>query len=739
MRLVPWLRFSPTLTGLALLAAFLALRVVNPPAVGQLRNLTFDTFQRWKPRIETKFPVRVVDIDEKSLEEIGQWPWPRDVLADLITRLGEAGAVTVAFDALFAEPDRLSPDRIAQSLPGLDDATRAALAAQPSNEQLMANAMLRVRVVLGEVGGPALRPDASKRSSRIAVVGTGRNPIGVLTGYPAVITNRPEIDAVAAGRGLFAFEAERDGVVRRVPAALAVGSVMMPSLSVETLRVATNTPTILLRNDAAGIESVTIAGIVLPTDRRAHMWLHFTPHLPARYLSAADVLAKRVPADAVRGRLVIIGASAAGLFDRRATPLEAAMPGAEIHAQALENMLGGSLLTRPHNVAGPELLIVLVTGLGIILAVPRLGSLRVLLLGLSVLGALWGGAWYLFASHRLLIDPSFATVSSLVVFAALAFTNYAREEKQRSQIRNAFARYVSPSLVEQIVRQPDRLKLGGETRELTVLFSDVRGFTGLAEQFRNDPQGLTAFMNRLLTPLTTAILDQRGTVDKYMGDAVLAFWNAPLDDAGHAGHACLSALEMLARVDQLNAGRRTEAEASGIPFKPVVIGIGINTGTCTVGNMGSDLRFDYSVLGDSVNVASRLEDLTKAYGVSALAGCETARQAAGVVAMLPIDVVRVKGKSEPEEMYVILGARTLVDDPGFQSLSAAWGALRASYRAQDWTACGAHVAACRQADTASRLAGPLAHYESRLQRIADGFVLPADWDGVWTLEDKDRV
>jgi adenylate cyclase len=728
-------RFGPRALGLALLLAFCALRILDPGPVETLRHWTFDLFQRLKPRVETKLPVRIVDIDEKSLAELGQWPWPRTTLATLLDRLADNGAVTVGFDVLFAEPDRLSPSLIAPTLPGLDAVAREKLAALPTNDRVMANAMRRVRTVLGEVGDVGITP-GSASVARSSVATLGGDPSAFITSYPGLVRNVAELDVAAAGRGLFSFRAARDDIVRTVPGVLSAGGVLRPSLAVEMLRVATNTPTILVRRDTAGVSNIVIGGVDVPVDRRGQLWLHFTPHMPARYLSVADVIAGRVPAEAVRGRLVILGASAAGLFDRRATPLEAAMPGAEINAQAIENMISSATLIRPHNAIAPELLAMLIGGLALIWLIPKAGARPSLALGSLLILTLWIGCWLLFSRNRVLLDPSLPSIAVLAIFSLMAFENYTREERQRVQIRGAFSRYVSPDLVAQLARDPAKLVLGGETRELSVLFSDVRGFTAISEQFKDDPRGLTHFMNRLLTPITDAILGQSGTVDKYMGDAVLAFWNAPLDDAAHATHACQAALDMIGRLEALNAVRHEEATQAGTDHLPIVIGIGINTGACTVGNMGSDARFDYSALGDSVNLASRLEALTKSYGLATLVGAETARQAAGEIYAIPVDTVRVKGKSKPEDLYTLIGPSSLARDPDVVRLAQSVADMRTAYRAQDWARVEAHIASGRLADADRRLGGLLDMYARRITSATARTRLPPDWDGVWTFDDK---
>ncbi len=290
-------------------------------------------------------------------------------------------------------------------------------------------------------------------------------------------------------------------------------------------------------------------------------------------------------------------------------------------------------------------------GLAIIIAAPMLSAITVIALGAILIAGLIALSWFYFVTYGLLIDFTYPLISSWLIYLVLTFVNYLREQKQRQQIRSAFGFYLSPHMVEQLARSPEKLVLGGEERRMTILFSDVRGFTTISEHYKDDPQGLTRLMNRFLTPLTNAIIERKGTIDKYIGDAIMAFWNAPVDDAEQEANACDAALEMLARAEALNVELKREADANGGPYMPLRIGIGLNTGPCVVGNMGSDFRFNYSVLGDTVNVASRLEARTKDYRLPMVIGSRTAEKAKQKFATMEIDLIQVKGKKQPEAVY----------------------------------------------------------------------------------------
>jgi adenylate cyclase len=376
--------------------------------------------------------------------------------------------------------------------------------------------------------------------------------------------------------------------------------------------------------------------------------------------------------------------------------------------------------------------LILVGGLLIIWLVPAIGARWTVLLFALVTGISLGTSWYLFAEHRILFDAGFAVASMLVLYVLLTYAGYAREEAGRRQVRNAFSHYLSPAMVEKLAENPSRLSLGGEKRDMTMLFCDVRGFTTISEQF--DAEGLTRLINKLLTPLTDIILRGQGTVDKYMGDCIMAFWNAPLDDADHARHACLAALAMNAEMVPLNERLAAEASAEGRPHLPLKIGIGINSGEVVVGNMGSDQRFDYSVLGDQVNLASRLEGQCKTYGVDIVIG-ENTRQKAPDLAFLELDLIKVKGKTTAVRIHSLLGDETVRQSETFTALSGRHAEMLAAYRAQRWAAARNAIALCRDLCSGYDLGGVYALYEERINVYATNPPGLA-WDGVFTATSK---
>jgi len=723
---------------IVLLFALIPLRVIDPPPLQEVRLRSFDLFQVLRPREQQALsPVVIVDIDEASLKEIGQWPWPRTVVADLVSKLKDRGAVAIGFDIIFAEPDRMSPAVAVESFRGLDDETRSKLASLPSNDEVLADAMKRARVIVGQSGSPLSQPrsDAEKAlQTGFAIIGPDPTPL--LVTFKGLLRNVPLIEQAAAGRGVLSIDPDRDGIIRRVPVILTAQDVLVPSLAMEMLRVVTGSGAIQVRADEAGVQSVGVRGLAVPTDNRGRVWVHFNKIDRERsYVSAKDLLQGRLPPDRVRGRLVLVGTSAIGLFYIKTTPVDAAMPGVEVHAQILESVLTKAQLAPVPDAIGAEIVIAVLLGLAIIVAAPALSPTVVVVLGAAMVAGLVGLSWYLFAMHSLLLDFTYPLMSSWLIYLVLTFVNYFREQRQRQQIRSAFGYYLSPHMVEQLARSPEKLVLGGEERRMTILFSDVRGFTTISEHFKDNPQGLTQLMNRFLTPLTNAIIERKGTIDKYIGDAIMAFWNAPVDDAEQEVNACDAALAMQERAVELNAELKQEAETGGGTYMPLRIGIGLNTGPCVVGNMGSDFRFNYSVLGDTVNVASRLEARTKDYRLPLVIGSRTAERAQEKFTTMEIDLIQVKGKKEPEAVFTVLGRSALKDDPHCTELRALNADMLVAFRKQDWDGALALIERCRSAANGLDVAGLYDMYVERISTYrADP--PPPDWDGVYEAESK---
>lgn len=741
-RLKTWRRWFTKKFGFArlvclgLLIGFAALRVWDPPPVQEVRLRTFDMFQLLDPRHKTVRPVTIVDIDDKSLARLGQWPWSRTRIADLILNLTNLGAVAIGFDVVFSEADRLNPDLVADQMRYLDDATRARLRELPSNDQILSDAIKRSRVVLGETGQQRVTSEIDKTLPFTGVATVGEeNGERYLFEFPGLLRNVPVIEKVAAGRGLFSIPTERDGLIRRVPMIMRAQGQTMPSLSLEILRVVTGTPTLLVRTEKTGVRAIRIKGVEIPTDENGQLWVHYARQDPSIYVSAADVLDNNVPPDKIRGKLVLVGTSAVGLNDIKTTPVSRAMPGVEVHAQVLESVLTGAAISRPNYALGLELIVAMFIGILVIIFTPNLGPVRLVLAGATFAAILVGTSWFFYAQYRYLIDFTYPLLSTTAIYLTFIFASFVREQRQRVQIRGMFAQYMSPELVEQLAQSPEKLKLGGEEREMTIMFSDVRGFTSISESYKHDPQGLITLMNRFLTPLTNVIREHRGTIDKYMGDAIMAFWNAPLDDIKHEINACEAAVGMLEKIDEVNREREREAADGGHAYIPLNVGIGLNTGIGVVGNMGSDKKFNYSVLGDSVNLASRLEGQTKEYGFPIIVGSRTALAVKDRFAILELDFIMVKGKSEPEVIYAIAGREDVMHSAAFQRLRNITIEMLGCYRGRDWQGALDAIERGRRSEDADTLEKLFRLYEARIKDYQAN--PPAqDWSGAYALLTK---
>jgi len=721
--------------GLVLTATLILIRIWDPLPLQEIRLRGFDLYQNIKPRDSSVRPVVIVDIDEDSISAYGQWPWPRTLIADLLTKLYQLQSVAIGFDIIFPEPDRSSPKEAAKHFRSIDEATREQLSRLPSNDDILAQVIAQGRVVLGQSGTHTVKGRSNEALPETGFAIVGPDPTPYLVAFPHLLRNLPGLERAAAGRGLFSIGTERDGIVRRVPIIMKVDDRIIPGLDFDLLRVATGSGAILIRTDEAGVRSVAVPGLELPTDKNGRIWIHFSRHERSRYVSAKDVIEGTVTPDQFAGKLVLVGTSAIGLLDVKTTPVDSAMPGVEVHAQLIEGALTGSLLSAPSYAVVIEMLGAVVACTALSLLAPLATALTLFLSATFAAIVFIAGSWIAFSRYQTLFDATFPLMAMALVYVSLILIGYFREQLDRRRIRSAFAQYLSPTLVERLANSPNQLVLGGEDRVMTVLFSDVRDFTTISETYKDNPHGLTTLMNRFLTPLTNAIIARTGTIDKYIGDAIMAFWNAPLDDLDQEANACHAALDMLERVDGLNKAREREATVSGLPFVPIKIGIGINTGRCTVGNMGSDLRFQYTVMGDTVNLASRLEGQTRNYGLSNIIGSRTAAQVTRQFALLEIDSIRVKGKTEPDVVYTIVGRADVAQSREFELLQDHWAQLRLRYRKQDWDCALKAALACRPHCEKFGLLGLIDTYTERVQRLRHA-PPPPDWDGVFVSQTK---
>lgn len=725
----------------ALFALMIIIKSWQLPFVTSLQYRVFDLYQTIKPRPYEPAPVRIVDLDEETLSRLGQWPWPRTRVAELVQKLHHAGAAAIAFDIVFAEPDRTSPDEILkvwQRSPALEQA----LAPIPDGDGTLEATLHGKPVITSFV----LTHDPAKNIAPLPKPGfavAGGTPM--LSSFSGAVLTLPALEKAATGNGAMNSDPDDDGILRRVPLVLQMNGQMFPSLMAESLRIAQSASSVTIKtlSPAAGDENkpqpvtaVRIGEVVIPTDERGKMWVYYTPFEPGRYLPAWKVMDGSAGEQDIAGNIILIGTSAQGLKDIRTTPLNPVLPGVEVHAQAIEQAILGVNLLRPDWIFGAEVLAMIATAGLTILAAAFLPAMAGGFVLVTLIAATFGASFYLFSEYRILAEPVMACATMMIGYFNESLSRNSRIERDRARVRVAFSHYMAPELVEDLARHPENLVLGGETRELTVMFSDVRGFSAIAEKL--SPEALTSLLNQLLTPMTDAILSEKGTIDKYIGDCIMAFWNAPLDVPHHPSHAGRAALKMLAAIEALNTARAHQAASRRQPFAPLKIGVGINTGLCCVGNMGSAQRFSYSALGDEVNLASRLEGQCKIYGVELIIGESTARQLSGF-ALLELDLLRVQGKEEVLRIYTLVGDETMAQMNDFKTWERHHNAMLEAYRRRDWPQALHHIELSLKGAEQTPCPVSMHKYYALFQKRISDFSHtppPPEWDGIHTAESK---
>lgn len=737
-------RLGPAAAGLAVLALVLLLAFTDPAPAQRMRLAVFDSYQVAAPRVpaDGAGAVVVIDIDEPSIARLGQWPWPRTDLATLTRRLGEAGAGVVAFDIVFSEADRTSPEVLAARL----GEAGSALAGLPGHDALLADSFAGVPVVAGTFLDR--HPIGRDFEPKAGIAVFGSLPVAYLHAYEGSLQPLPVLEAAAAGNGFVSREGDRDGIVRRVPLVALHRGVPVPSLGLEALRLAldADSPALLASDGTGEVTPGASAAVALrltgphgtreiPVDEAGEVWVHFPDPASQATLPAWPIITGAMSdadlARAVAGKVVFIGGSAAGLQDLVSTPLSERTAGVNVHAAAVAQILDDDFLVRPDWAFGLEVLLALVAGLALALLLPRLGALWGAVAALGAVAVIAWGAWTGFVQLSYLLDPTWPVLAIVAIYVVETLAAFWREERQRRHIHAAFDRYLSPEMVRRIAADPGSLELGGEERDMSVLMADIRGFSRISEQL--SPRQVIDFLITFLTPMSEVLLAHKATLDKYIGDAILAFWNAPLDDPDHHANAARAALEMVGQMRVLNAE---------MPGKPgvvwpgeVKIGIGLNAGLACVGNMGSRQRLSYSLIGDTVNVASRLEGLTKLYGVPIAVGEAMAARLAGDFALLELDLVRVVGREEPARPHALLGDARLLADPAFVRLAQNHAAMLAAYRAQDWDETARLLDASAADYAALGIEGLASLYRQRVAQLRLAPPGPG-WDGIYTATEK---
>lgn len=617
--------------------------VRQPGAAAALRNAVFDQYQRWLPRpAAVEAPVRVIDIDDASLARLGQWPWPRARLAALGDRLTAAGAAAVGYDILFAEADRAAWPALAKEL-ALPPALAGALAALPDQDGRFAASLAAGPSVLGfavERGGEMAQPvDWPFRIVLLGPAGAGAPGAG----FGSAVMPLPALAGAASGLGTISFVADGDGIVRRVPMVLSLAGQWVPSLGLELLRVAQGERNLVVETGGEGVpRRVRTGAVSVPVSPAGEFWLHYADGSEATVLPAWQVLAGAFDPAEVAGSIVLVGSSAKGLLDLRFSPLGGVLPGVEIHAQALRQVLSGHLLLRPWWAEAAELGALVIGSLLAAVLALRLRVVPAALTMLLLTGGIGGLGWQAFAAWGLLLDPALPVLAIVAVWAVASVAHHRRDEARQRWLRQAFARYLSPNLVDHLVRHPEALRLGGERRVCSFVFTDLAGYTRLMERLA--PEQAVGLLNAYLDGMVAIAFRHQGTLDRIVGDAVAVLFSAPLAQPDHAERALACALEM-ARFSHDYAVAR---QAEGIDFG--LTRIGVHCGEVIVGNFGGSTMFDYRALGDAVNTAARLESANKWIGTRVCMSAALRARCPAVPAR-PVGRLLLQGKTVPLAVF----------------------------------------------------------------------------------------
>lgn len=675
--LSPWL----AILTFALLAA---VKINDPRFVESTRLNFYDTLMlEDKPTVSED--IVIVNISEKTLEKYGQWPFSRDVYAKIYADLYDQGAGVVGSTILMPEADRFGGDPVLQKT------------------------MSEYPVVLSQVASAKCsRDNTNTKRTGVAVIGDGKST-DYLPQYPCVLDNVATLQDSAVGVGVTSTLPEVDGVVRRVPLLAMAGNEYYPSFALEMLRVAAGDPSYQAKINETGVEAVRVPQFdTVATDPYSRVFVNWN-----KTFQQYDV-GQEIPEGALQGKFVIVGVTAEGIQNPVPTPTGAQSP-QYIQAALLQTLLDGSSVSIPLWVPSTEWAAFAVLGL-LVIGLSRV-RFSILWIGLLVAGAAYAPV-YLLAEQKILWDASFLIATAIIIYLHVSVVNYISEFLQKQQIKKQFGTYLSPDLVAQLQKQPDLLKLGGTEQPLTIMFTDVRGFTAISEHYGKNVQGLTSIMNRYMTAMTKAILENKGTLDKYIGDAQMAFWNAPIDNPQHALDAVKTAFEMLDSLEAFN----NEVMAEGVPA--FGMGIGINTATVVVGNMGSDQRFDYTCLGDGVNLASRLEGQSKPYGVKLVLGPETADLVRDVYQVIELDSIAVKGKTEPANIYTVVKKKD-------SKAEHAHNLFLGLYRQGEWNRARGMALAMKPLWN-----GELHDYYEMMYQRMEKQDPPKNWDGIYRATSK---
>ena len=607
--------FTSSVMVVILATLLFAGRLFDVSPVETLRLKTFDYYQKISTRDVTTNSVVIVEITEQDLKKYGQWPWPRNLIANLHNRIYQYGAKVIQYNIIFAERDRSGKDEnFAQKLAGTNTVMMYSIKDSATDGQV----------------------------AKVPIVKEG-DPDKFLYSFKGVVTNIPELLQFANGAGVNIMIPNIDGTIRQIPLFVNTDIGTIPNQILDTIRVYNQNTKFKIVADKNGIKEIlTSKNKKIKTNANAMFNINFADTNTIKKYSVTDIIKNKID---LQNKIVVVGLNAAGLSYLKDTPL-GLMTDTQISAQAMETDLTDTQLIRDGNTNLIEIVAVFVFGFLLIYIIPKLGITTTVLTYMTLVATIITSSLIAYNTSYIMLDASFPVLFVTIVWGHLVFNSFAKQYRLRQQIKKQFEHYLDPRMVKRLQKDPGLLKLGGETKTMTFMFSDIRGFTPISEKYKGNPQGLTKLINRFLTRMTNIIIKNKGTVDKFMGDCIMAFWNAPLNTPGHEKLAVRTAIQMQKELKKLNRELKKEK------LPQINIGIGINTGQALVGNMGSDQRFDYSVIGDDVNLASRLESSSKELGSTLVIGEKTKTKCRGL-RFKSLGTIKVKGKTEDINVYTI--------------------------------------------------------------------------------------
>ncbi|MBI3813480.1 MAG: adenylate/guanylate cyclase domain-containing protein [Nitrospinae bacterium] len=742
------LKLTPFKIVLAITAIVIALYSSDPPFMKFLEFKSFDLRFIYRGVVKPGDEVAIAVIDEKSLDELGKWPWPRNIQAELINKLTQKGVKVIGFDAVFSEPDinpglknigevkkRLAEDKSVnpELIKLVENAEK-----ESNNDIIFADALKKSQnTILGyflhftkeglehvkkEVLDASVDNIRSSQYNAVRFASPSAQSVQLQEAYAVEASIKP-LSESAKGAGFFSFISDDDGAIRKVPLIVRYNDMLFPPLSIQMLKEYLETD-ISFNIEDYGVDEVQLGDIVIPTDERGAMLInYYGPQKAFPHYSITDIIHDRIPAELLQDRMVLVGPTALGIYDLRITPFQQNYPGVEIHATIIDNIFQQNFIIRPDWMAVYDIAVIILLGIILSILLPRLKAIYAGILMLILSAAYLELSYYFFIDKGLWINIVYPLSETFSVYVGITVYRYATEEKEKKFIKGAFSQYLAPAVINQLIDNPKMLELGGEEKILTAFFSDIKGFSTFSEKLT--PKELVHLLNLYLTEMTDIVLDHSGTVDKFVGDAIVAFFGAPVRYDDHAKRACYAALEIQKKSVELRERWKKEGNPE------VYTRIGLNTGPMVVGNMGTMRKMNYTIMGDAVNLASRLEGANKPYGTYIMLGESTYNAAKDFIEARELDSIRVMGKKEPVRVYELIAKKGEIAQQKRDAVES-YNTGLSYYKQRRWRDAALQFDKALQIDAAD---GPSKTYIARCGEFSAS-PPPEDWDGVYVMKEK---